>query len=218
LAEEYEWSSHARQEKERREVSMPWLRRLTRLSRPFRHDRVASLSRILPSTPAYDLVVDVGCGQGRLLQFLGQRFQRVLGIDISPVMVERARARVGHPDWVFLGLFAEAPIRSGEVDLVTMISYLEHELHPRKVLSLAFDRLKPGGGILIKVPNAGCLNHQILGAKWSGYRYPDHANYFTAHTLRRMLEDVGYQIIKARWWQRFPFNDNCSIVARKPEK
>ena len=41
------------------------------------------------------------------------------------------------------------------------------------------------GAIYVRVPNYGSLNRRMLGAKWCGFRYPDHVNYFTTTVARR---------------------------------
>jgi hypothetical protein len=75
------------------------------------------------------------------------------------------------------------------------------------VLSELHRTLAPGGVALIKVPNHASLNRRVTGRKWCGYRYPDHLNYFTPASLRRMAEACGYE---ARFGptDRLPTSDN----------
>ena len=51
--------------------------------------------------------------------------------------------------------------------------------------------LSDDGAVYVRVPNFGGVNRRVLGAKWSGFRYPDHVNYFTLPSLRRMAGECG---------------------------
>jgi hypothetical protein len=70
------------------------------------------------------------------------------------------------------------------------------------------------GAIYVRVPNYGGINRRILGPKWSGFRYPDHVNYFTLASLRRMAADCG---LKVRLLKPFvlPVDDNINAVLTK---
>src|SRR5262245_29548359 len=48
----------------------------------------------LATPPGNDLAVEIGPGVGRICKALRERFDRVVGIDVSPEMVERAKAMV----------------------------------------------------------------------------------------------------------------------------
>lgn len=67
---------------------------------------------------------------------------------------------------------------------------------------------------IIKVPNYGAINRMIMGRKWCGFRYPDHLNYFTPASLRRMAEKCGYSV-KSAFSQRLPTSDNMYAILKK---
>ena len=68
---------------------------------------------------------------------------------------------------------------------------------------------------MIKVPNYGCLNRVFLGDKWSGFRFPDHLNYFTPQTLQTMCELAGLVIRRFGMMDKFLLSDNMWLVAGK---
>jgi hypothetical protein len=76
--------------------------------------------------------------------------------------------------------------------------------------------LRPGAPLIIKVPNYGCLNRMVSGGKWCGFRYPDHVNYWTPKTLKKIIEDTGLEIVRFNIKDRFPTSDNMWLIARKP--
>jgi hypothetical protein len=69
----------------------------------------------------------------------------------------------------------------------------------------------PGGSIYVRVPNCGSLNRRMLGAKWCGFRYPDHVNYFTTASLGAMVGDCGLRL-KLLNPIRLPLDDNMNAV------
>ena len=60
-------------------------------------------------------VVDLGCGDGRQTRFLARHFDTVLGIDISPAAIERARAAENPPNVSYRVLDARFPEAAGRL-------------------------------------------------------------------------------------------------------
>jgi SAM-dependent methyltransferase len=211
------WEKTTVAEVERRAVLRPASHRLSKLTR--------ARMRLLPRKKMPDLVarhaapgnvVDLGCGTGTQLAGLAEAYVPY-GIEISyeaaAVADRNFAARGGRavnaPSLEGLQSFAEAFFTAA-----TLRSYLEHELHPRAVLSELHRTLAPGGVALVKVPNYASLNRRITGRKWCGFRYPDHLNYFTPASLARMAAECGY---RARFGptDRLPTSDNMYAVLVK---
>jgi SAM-dependent methyltransferase len=96
-----------------------------------------------------------------------------------------------------LGPVTQVPLPKNAFDVVTQFGYLEHEWHPLDALRAAQQALRPGGITIIKVPNHSSWNRWVLGQAWSGYRFPDHCNYFTPPTLSAMLVKAGLRPLRA---------------------
>ncbi|MCB2136405.1 MAG: class I SAM-dependent methyltransferase [Rhodobacteraceae bacterium] len=93
-------------------------------------------------------------------------------------------------------------------------SYLEHEAQPMRVLQGLHRALKPGGKIIARMPNYGSLNRRAIGAKWCGFRHPDHVNYFTPASLAAMADRAGFStriLNRANIW----LDDNIQAVLTK---
>ncbi|MFM7450719.1 MAG: class I SAM-dependent methyltransferase [Leptolyngbyaceae cyanobacterium] len=89
--------------------------------------------------PDHPQVLDLGCGTGRLLNRLADRFPDLMGtgLDFSPQMIRQARqTNHHHPRLIFVEGDVEAlPFVAGQFDaIVNTISFL-HYLHPDRVLS-----------------------------------------------------------------------------------
>jgi SAM-dependent methyltransferase len=107
------------------------------------------LDRLETVSWAVDHAVDLACGTGRIGAWLGERGSRsVVGVDLTPEMVERARARGVH-ERVLLEDIRRTSLPDGAADLVTNVLSVEHlpELGPfyGEVARL----LRPGGTAVV---------------------------------------------------------------------
>ena len=100
--------------------------------------------------PGRDLAVDIGSGLGRICKALAPRFDRVVGIDISPEMVRRAQRLVDEPNVTFqVGSGSSLdPVEDGTADLVVSFTVFQHIPKVEVIegyLAEAGRVLKPGG-------------------------------------------------------------------------
>ena len=163
-----------------------WLRRLSG-----RTKGTIFLRELQRRLPAGSSVLDIGCGTGAVLTTARAHY-RCTGIEISAHLADQARA-LGVE--VLVGNFCEYPFAERRFDALTMISLIEHLHTPREALRRCFELLAAEGVLLLKTVNHGGLNRRVLGAKWSGYRPPDHLVYFDPATLRRALSEIGFRDI-----------------------
>ncbi len=200
----------ARKERQRRGLgarvtafARHWLRRLS--GRTKGSIFLRELQRRLPVGSS---VLDIGCGTGAFLTTARAHY-RCTGIEISAHLADQARA-LGVE--VLVGNFCVYPFAERRFDAITLISLIEHLHTPREALQRCFALLKEDGVLLLKTVNHGGLNRRVLGAKWSGYRPPDHLVYFDPATLRRALREIGFHQITIH----APFlNDSFYCYARK---
>jgi SAM-dependent methyltransferase len=178
------------------------------------------------STSAQMRMVDLGCGDGHLLGLVMGRLTPAQrrrcepwGVEISNALAQQAEqalaAQGGHCVHASaldgLRLFAPASL-----DLIVMASFLEHEIQPLPLLRAAAARLRPGGQVLVKVPNYASWNRHLRGPRWCGYRWPDHVNYFTPATLAAMARSAGLPVQRMDLLDRLPFSDSLYAVLHRP--
>jgi len=220
LEEIYAWektSFQRTEEREKRESALrQFVRRIERYKdRLIRRDKLVDLvEKYFPAGP----VLDVGCGGGSVMLRLDKRFIPY-GIEVSRELSAGARKiaeeRGGS---VFCGN-ALAGLDSFEKDFFVaaiMSAYFEHEAAPRQTLEKIFRILRPGAPLVIKVPNYGSLNRMVTQKKWCGFRYPDHVNYWTPETLKKIITETGFEIIRFNFLDKLPVSDNMWLIARKP--
>ena len=94
-------------------------------------------------------VLDVGCGNGSYTVELARRASYVCGLDIQMENLQSFREPIPR----VLGAGENLPFATESFDVVTMIEVLEHTLCDTKVLTECFRVLRPGGRLVLFVPN-----------------------------------------------------------------
>ena len=114
--------------------------------------RQAWADLLLPLLPPAARVADLGCGTGSLSLLLAQAGHDVHGVDLSPRMVEVARAKAaaaGVPARFSVADAAAAPVEPGSVDVVLARHVLWVFEEPGDVLASWISLLRPGGRLLL---------------------------------------------------------------------
>ncbi|MGI8966291.1 MAG: class I SAM-dependent methyltransferase [Limisphaerales bacterium] len=132
-------------------------------------------------------VLDVGSSTGAFLYQLHEIFPgdyKSCGIEISKPALAYARSRGIE---IIEESFLDFDLRDRHFDAITFWAVMEHLVDAKKFLAKASTLLRPGGHCFILVPNLKSLAIKILGAK---YRYilPQHVNYFSAETLKKLAQ------------------------------
>ncbi|MET7285651.1 class I SAM-dependent methyltransferase [Streptomyces sp. NPDC005573] len=108
----------------------------------------ARLRGWLPEHPCD--VLDLGCGTGSLSLLAAAQGHRVTGVDRSPAMVERARAKLaGRDATVLRGDAAAPPVAEGSQDVVLVRHVLWTLAEPGRVLRHWRTLLRPGGRFVL---------------------------------------------------------------------
>ena len=140
-------------------------------------------------------LLDVGSAAGFFLDEARAQGWDVHGIDISPEMSAWAREHLGLD--VATGLFQIADFPSRSFDAVTMWDYIEHSIDPAEDFAKASDVLRPGGLLMLSTGDAASLVARVSGRRWH-LLTPRHHNFdFTVETLRRYLDDNGFEVLSA---------------------
>lgn len=152
-----------------------------------------ALAEALLRTMTYQVVADLGAGEGTLSQLLAQRAEKVIAVDLSPKMVEFGRALAAKhnlPNLEYrIGDIEEPPIEADSVDLAFLSQALHHAEHPQKALDAAYRLLKPGGRLVV----LDLLQHTFEEAR---ELYADRWLGFSESDLAAMLESAGFRHIE----------------------
>jgi SAM-dependent methyltransferase len=145
-------------------------------------------------------VLDVGCASGVLLHTLREAgVERVRGID--PAADASAAARVLF-DVAVGQAQAETYDDYGSHDLVCLMAVLEHLLAPRALLNEIGRQLKPGGRVLVEIPDAGAFDRpgDDRPLEPFGEFSNEHINFLSIADVCRLAAPAGLEV--ERWRTR----------------
>lgn len=177
---------------------------------------VRSLARPRPS----DVVLDLGCGNGHHLLALVPEVARGIGIDVSPGMIELARARVRSSPWIDNLTFkvddAEElkEIADQSIDLAICIGAFDHMLDKRAVLASIHRVLKFGGRFFCLTPDADYVWYRTI-APVLGFatKHLSSDRMLTRDEFSALLDQAGFRRIRSVPWTFIPKGDVPSLVA-----
>lgn len=211
IENDFDWHASFRRERLQRWLRTPLARVWTGLLGLIKPDRDRrALRRIRRWTPPGRLL-DIGAGTGRLAAYVLRAGFDPVCVELSPGMAARAAERVGAAR-VYRGRLQDFEFKRESFDVAVAISYLEHEPEPRRLLRRVHGLLRPGGVLIAKVPNFDSWLRRLRGRRWSGYRWPEHVQYFTPATLAALFERNGFAVSTCR---AHALSDNLWMSARR---
>ncbi len=137
-------------------------------------------------------LLDIGCGDGVLLEAARSKGIECIGTEISETLVRLVRARLGEHA-ILSGSLDD--LRESGFDVVTLINVIEHVEDPSAVFKIAARLLKPDGVLLAHTPNLDGLPARLYGARWYHIEPFNHLYYFTHRTLAQMMQRNGLEPI-----------------------
>lgn len=140
-------------------------------------------------------LLDIGCGVGDFLCQVKKNHWNVLGIEPSETAQAIAESRLG-----FRPLVPEASssLPASSFDVITLWHVLEHieDLHFQT--SELVRLLKPGGRLVIALPNYQSFDCQYFKDKWAAWDVPRHLQHFSPETLKRMMVSLGFSYLDTK--------------------
>lgn len=142
-------------------------------------------------------ILDVGCGNGNLFEFLGQKSYEMFGVDFSQNMISEAKAKA-IPDASFLVADAEMlPFKDSEFDIVVCNASFHHYIHPDAVLQEMHRVLKDGGKLLIGDPYVPGFARPFVNVL---VRFSDKGDYhfYGFDEMSEILERNGFSAVSSK--------------------
>ncbi len=158
-----------------------------------------------------DVAADLGCGTGGMIIRLARHCGRVIGVDSSPRMLEKAGKSLqvaGVEADLRLGELEHLPMRNKEVDLAVMEMVLRHVAEPQEGLKEVFRVLRPQGLFIM----ADFDRHdqeavrRKYGGVWAG---------FTREQLESWMKEAGLFVFSIEQHQvRHGLSVNVCMASR----
>lgn len=194
-------------------VYRPGQPRAAGLLRAMQHAAAAQPVRLLERAglPAGARVLDAGAGGGRLVAALAARGHDAYGIEPSERSRERAAAA---------GLdVRDEPVHGHEahgLDAVVLWHVLEHLDDPRGALERAHGWLRPGGLLLLGVPNPASAQARVAGPGWLHFDAPRHRVHLTPRGLDSLVGSAGLEPVSTRHmiWEHNPAGMWMALLTR----
>ena len=136
-------------------------------------------------------VLDVGCGEGKMLQLAEQMGWDGIGLELDPEAVQSSR-RLGLK--VLHGGCDSLDNYPSHFDCIIFSHVLEHLHDPIEALIKIKNALKPGGVLLLSCPNSMSSAGEYFGRYWRGLEAPRHLAIPALHFLRQHLSAMGFSV------------------------
>ena len=145
-------------------------------------------------------LLDFGSGSGWYGHRMSQLGWNVTCMDFTAHAAKKVTERFGLP--ALVGSLPHPDVRPETFDVITMGCVLEHVHDPHEVIGAAAKALRPGGLLVIAVPNLASWGFRYFGKSWWPLELPRHLLHFTPRTLRLLLEAQGLKIHQERMLDR----------------
>lgn len=147
-------------------------------------------------------VLDIGAADGSVARRLLERGCRVVGVEVEP---EAAREAERFCEQVIVGdveaLDLSAAVDGARFHVVLLLDVLEHLHEPLATLKAAADLLKPGGRMILSVPNVthAAVRLQLLSGRFTytdtGLLDRTHLHFFDRQGLEQLLAEAGLTVL-----------------------
>jgi len=149
--------------------------------------RVGGWLRQLPSAGR---VLEIGTGRGWMLAAFRERGWEAVGTERTPdAAAEAARASGAKVVAVEIDALDE-----GLFDLIVMFHVLEHVTDPMTVLRAAAARLRPGGALVLGLPNLASWQSRSTRRHWMHLDVPRHLGHYSPRSIRDALDRAGFDL------------------------
>ena len=156
---------------------------------------------LLPNTSSR--ILEVGAGAGATLKWLKERYPRAetTAVEINPALLDELKQNA---DVTIIGPIDETFSQLKCYDLILLLDVLEHLPDSTATLRKVSKLLKPGGHVIVSVPNIAHLSVSIPLLLLRRFNYHDagildrtHLRFFVEDTAIKLLNDANFIVTSA---------------------
>jgi 2-polyprenyl-3-methyl-5-hydroxy-6-metoxy-1,4-benzoquinol methylase len=149
--------------------------------------------------------LEVGAGWAYASRIGSSKGWKVDAIEYSPECARSLSHALPQESIIYQGSFESYCERTSKAyDAILMSQVLEHALDPAEWLSNAFQILRPGGYLIVAVPQFKGI-YRFLGLGDPYIIPPEHLSFFTRRSLRLLASRMGFDVVRVTGYSRVPF-------------
>ena len=157
------------------------------------YQKYSKLTKI-HSTPGK--LLDIGCATGEFIEKMSENSWKCKGVEIS----QDARKYSEEKGFDVFSSVDEVP-ETEQFDMITMWHVLEHVHDLKKTIQKIHNLLKPGGLLIIAVPNIESSDFKQYGAHWIALDTPRHLYHFSGESINNLLKQDNFTLTES--WTLF---------------
>ena len=167
---------------------------------------------IWPKSLRCELVADIGCGAGILLDHLAKLSKNQIAVEPN-----REFKEILNKKYNYFSCISEAIHRyRNKVDFCFSNQVIEHVDDPFSFLRSIFDLTSPSGSVLLSTPNLDDVLMKILPDDYPSFFYrTQHRWYFNNSTLAAVAKKVVFINIKVMHIHRYGISNMLNWVSHK---
>ncbi len=159
-----------------------------------RHESRIRLDLLARVTPPPARLLEVGAAAGFLLDEARARGWEGVGVEPNDAMAAHARDALALD--VRTGRLEDVALDDASFDAACAFHVVEHLDDPLDALRTVRAALRPGGHLLVEVPNAQSAAARRLGAAWQPLDLPYHVGHHGPASMRALLERAGFEVLR----------------------
>ena len=136
---------------------------------------------------------------------------RVRGLEADPRAAAYARERLGLD--VLCARLPDNPFGEGVFDVITGWHVVEHLHDPLGGLRALRAMLRPGGSLVLALPNPASLDARFYRSAWVAYDAPRHIYHYAPQSVRELLGKVGFKLVHQ---QQMPLDAVYNVLLSLP--
>jgi SAM-dependent methyltransferase len=138
-------------------------------------------------------ILDVGCGEGWILELARKKGWQAYGTEFSSKAIEICEKKGIK---MYSGILRPDNMEEKEFDIIVSSETIEHINNPRQELANIHQLLRKGGLLYVTTPNFNSYLRRMMKDKYAIIKYPEHLSYYTATTLNKLLTETGFSKVR----------------------
>ncbi len=148
------------------------------------------IQKIISSRTEINCILDIGCFDGRLLEFLGPAYDR-MGVEIHETAAQKARSRGVK---IVAADYQDPSLLKIKADAVLAIDIIEHTYDPARFLERLALTVRKGGIIIVSTGNSSALSWRLMKSRYWYCHIAEHLSFINPSWVARAAPEIGLTV------------------------